>query len=203
MALGLLHDVGFFAATFLIVVLMLGLSAIEPVAHRIAAAVLVATARLSPTILSRSTLVAPLPALRLERVPTKEETDKREMQERRLMLLNKERRAEALAELEAEDAQREREREVAERARRREAATGIYRCLLEMKQPVEAAEAARLRLDMCETNEERRQVKQETKKEKFLFCRDCCCCALQQYTTKLCNRRPMRRRLRFAESHVL
>lgn len=102
---------------------------------------------------------SPLTVLRLERVPTKEETDKREMQERRLMLLNKERRTEALAELAAEDAERERERQVTESARRREAATGIYRCLLEMKQPVQAAEAARVRLSMCETKEERRQVR--------------------------------------------
>ncbi|CAM9590255.1 unnamed protein product [Ectocarpus fasciculatus] len=96
-----------------------------------------------------------------ERIPTKEETDKREMQERRLMLLNKDRRAAALAELEAQDAEREREREAAEHARRRKAATGIYRCLLEMKQPVQAAEAARARLDMCETREERQQVETE------------------------------------------
>lgn len=116
---------------------------------------LVATARLPHQILMSSFA---LPALRLERVPTKEETDKREMQERRLMLLNKERRAEALADLESEDTEREREREIAENARRREAATGIYRCLLELKQPVEAAEAARVRLGMCETEEERRQV---------------------------------------------
>ncbi|CBJ26015.1 hypothetical protein Esi_0018_0095 [Ectocarpus siliculosus] len=96
-----------------------------------------------------------------ERVPTKEETDKREMQERRLMLLNKDRRAEALAQLEAQDAEREREREATEHARRRKAATGVYRCLLEMKQPVQAAEAARARLDMCETREERQQVETE------------------------------------------
>ncbi|CAM9232781.1 unnamed protein product [Ectocarpus sp. 12 AP-2014] len=96
-----------------------------------------------------------------ERVPTKEETDKREMQERRLMLLNKDRRAEALAQLEAQDAEREREREATEHARRKQAATGIYRCLLEMKQPVQATEAARTRLDMCETREERQQVETE------------------------------------------
>lgn len=85
------------------------------------------------------------------------------MQKRRLMLLNKDRRAEALAELEAQDAERGREREVAENARRRQAATGIYRCLLEMKQPVQAAEAARVRLGMCETKEEQRQVIETSK----------------------------------------
>eukprot|EP00903_Cladosiphon_okamuranus_P008686 g8322.t1 len=96
-----------------------------------------------------------------ERVPTKEETDKREMQERRLMLLNKDRRAQALAELEAQDAEKERERELAEKARRRKAAMGIFLCLLELKRPVEAAEAAGVRLGMCETEEERRQVEAE------------------------------------------
>lgn len=93
-----------------------------------------------------------------ERVPTKEETDEREMQERRLMLLNKDRRAEELAKLEAQEVERERERAVAEHPRRRHAATGIYRCLLELKQPVKAAAAARARLDMCESKEELRQV---------------------------------------------
>lgn len=73
-------------------------------------------------------------------------------------MLNKDRRAEALAKLEAQDAERTREREATEHARRRQAATGIYRCLLEMKQPVQAAEAARARLDMCETRDERQQV---------------------------------------------
>lgn len=80
------------------------------------------------------------------------------MQERRLMLLNRDRRAEALAELEAQDVEKERERELAENARRRQAATGIFLCLLELKRPVEAAEAAGVRLGMCETEEERRQV---------------------------------------------
>lgn len=102
-------------------------------------------------------LRAPSP-LRAERVPTKEETDKREMQERRLMLLNKDRRAEALAELEAQDVEKERERELAENARRRQAAMGIFLCLLELKRPVEAAQAAGVRLGMCETEAERRQV---------------------------------------------
>lgn len=95
-----------------------------------------------------------------ERVPTKEETDKREMQDRRLMLLNKDRRAEAFAELEAQDAEKERECALAENARRRQAATGIFLCLLELKRPVEAAEAAWVRLGLCETEEERREVKQ-------------------------------------------
>ena len=98
------------------------------------------------------------PPFRSERVPTKEETDKREIQLRKLVLLNKEKKAKALAELEAQDAEREREREAAENARRRRAATGIYLCLLELKQPVQAAEAARMRLGMCDTEEERHQA---------------------------------------------
>lgn len=78
------------------------------------------------------------------------------------MLLNKDRRAEALAELEGQDAEKERERALTENARRRQAAMGIFLCLLELKRPVEAAEAAGVRLDMCEIEEERRQVIQPT-----------------------------------------
>lgn len=76
------------------------------------------------------------------------------------MLLNKDRRAEALAELEAQDVEKERAREQAENARRRQAASGIFLCLLELKRPLEAAEAAGVRLGMCETGEERRQVQE-------------------------------------------
>ncbi|CAM9218792.1 unnamed protein product [Scytosiphon promiscuus] len=101
--------------------------------------------------------VKPSPA----RVPTKEEMDEREMQERRLALLNKDRRVVELAKLAAQEVEKERERAATEHARRRHAATGIYRCLLELKKPVQAAEAARARLDMCETKRERRQVEIE------------------------------------------
>lgn len=95
----------------------------------------------------------------VERVPTEEETEKREIQLRKLVLMNKEKRATALAELAAQDAERERQREAEENARRRRAATGVYLCLLELKQPVQAAEAARARLGMCKTEEERHQVR--------------------------------------------
>lgn len=116
-----------------------------------------------------------------EWVPTKEETDKREMQERRLMLLNRDKRTEALAELKAQDAEKERERELAENARRRQAATGIFLCLLELNRPVEAATAAGVRLDMCETQEERRQVMQQgvgfslSLASRALVCLSVCC----------------------------
>lgn len=80
------------------------------------------------------------------------------MQQRKLMLLNEERRAEALADLEAQEEMKRREREIAEKARRKEAAAGIFRCLLDLKQPVAAARAARVRLGMCETEQERRKV---------------------------------------------
>lgn len=76
------------------------------------------------------------------------------------MLLNEERRAEALAELEARETERNRQRAIAEQARRKDAATGIFLCLLDLQEAVPSAEAARVRLNMCETNEERRQVSQ-------------------------------------------
>lgn len=96
----------------------------------------------------------------LERVPTKQEVAEREVEVRKAMLLAEEKRAEAMLKFEAEDAERNREREIAEQKRRRQAATGIYQCLLALKQPVQAAEAARVRLAMCETKEEIRQVNQ-------------------------------------------
>lgn len=82
-----------------------------------------------------------------------------EAQKRKLMTLPEEKRAEALALLDAREADKRRERDEAERARTRRAATGIYMCLLELKQPVEAAVAAKLRLGMCETDYERRKVR--------------------------------------------
>ena len=81
-----------------------------------------------------------------------------EKQERKLTLMDAGRRAEALAQFREEEARRELEREMVESARRKEAATGVLRCLLELKQPVAAAEAAKTRLAACETPEERRQV---------------------------------------------
>lgn len=122
------------------------------------------------------------------------------MQERRLMLLNKERKAEALAELEAEDAEKKREREVAENARRREAATGIYRCHLEMKQPVEAAEAARLRLGMCETEEERRQV---TRRNRLVFASTVNCFCGRLCSIPSVSDQTDGRRLRFVEGSFI
>ena len=77
---------------------------------------------------------------------------------RQLTILKKEKRAEALAKIEAQIYARRRERETDERVRRENAATGIYRCLLELKQPVQAAEAARVRLRMCDTEDDRRLV---------------------------------------------
>lgn len=94
-----------------------------------------------------------------EPVPTKEDAEKKEKQERKLMLMDAGRRAEALAQFQEEEERKKLEREMAETARRKEAATGVFRCLLELKQPVAAAEAAKTRLASCETPEERRQVR--------------------------------------------
>lgn len=82
-----------------------------------------------------------------------------EAQKRKLMVLAEDARAEALAALNAQEADKRRQREEVERARIRRAATGMYLCLLELKQPVEAANAAKLRLAMCETEDESRQVR--------------------------------------------
>lgn len=78
------------------------------------------------------------------------------------MLLDERRRAAALALIKIKDEERQRQREKAQAERTRQAATGAYRCFLEMRQPVEAAQTARVRLGLCETKEERREV---------------CCCA--------------------------
>lgn len=74
------------------------------------------------------------------------------------MLLNEARRAEAVAEMQAQEVERKRERDTAERARRGHAAMGVLKCLLELQQPVRAAQAARARLHMCDSVQERRQV---------------------------------------------
>lgn len=97
--------------------------------------------------------------LHLGRAPTRQEKDKMEAQKRKLAILPEDRRVEALALLHAREADKRRQRDEVERARKRRAATGIYLCLLELKQPVEAAGAAKLRLDMCEAEDERRQVR--------------------------------------------
>lgn len=81
-----------------------------------------------------------------------------EVQRRKLMLLDEERRNDALAVLRLEEEQGRRQREIAVAERRRCAATGAYQCLLDLKQPVAAAQAARMRLEMCETQNERVQV---------------------------------------------
>lgn len=91
-------------------------------------------------------------------MPTKEDVEKKERQDRKLMLMDAGRRAEALAQFREEEARKKLEREMAENARRKEAATGVFKCLLELKQPVAAAGAAKARLAACETPEERRQV---------------------------------------------
>lgn len=93
-----------------------------------------------------------------ERIPTKREIDEKGIKMRKLMLLNKEKRAKMLAEMEAQEDGRRQKREAAEEERRKDAATGIYRCLLKLKQPVQAAEAARMRLRMCQTEDEHRKV---------------------------------------------
>lgn len=66
------------------------------------------------------------------------------------MLLDEKARAKAVAALQDEEAERKRVQEDLETARRKRAATGVYQCLLELKQPVAAAEAARVRLGMCD-----------------------------------------------------
>lgn len=85
-----------------------------------------------------------------EPIPTKQEIDRKEAQTRKLMLLDKDARAKVLAAMQAEEVEVKRERERLEAIRIHRAATGVYECLLELKQPVAAAEAARMRLAMCD-----------------------------------------------------
>lgn len=91
------------------------------------------------------------------------------------MLLDETGRAQALTVLRAEEVERKREQAQSEAARRKKAATGIYQCLLEMKEPVAAAQAARVRLRMCNgeaADDERIQVSVTTSCTSSLFTGD-------------------------------
>ncbi|CAN0167518.1 unnamed protein product, partial [Discosporangium mesarthrocarpum] len=100
-------------------------------------------------------------------VLSEQDKENLERHKRRLLLVDETQRAELEASFKAAWDAEERVRVQAQASRVCQAMTGEYRCLLDLGRPVEAATAARARLEKSGSPEERMQVREEIHRDFF------------------------------------